>query len=110
MHTLLTRSDFENAVKEALRHYTRTDLLTGNALLHAQALTRSASGAATPSALRTVIAESAKALFVNERDQRLYRVLDLTYFNPARNKKLPPSGWECLLAPIVDNFPGPSTG
>ncbi len=44
MHTLLTRSDFESAVKDALRHYTRTDLLTGNALLHAQLLTQSDSG------------------------------------------------------------------
>ena len=37
---------------------------------------------ATPSALRSLIAESAESLFANERDQRLYRVLDLTYFNP----------------------------
>jgi len=30
---LLARSDFENAVKEALRHYTQADLLAENALL-----------------------------------------------------------------------------
>jgi adenylate cyclase len=82
MHTLLTRSDFENAVKDALRHYTRTDLLSGNALLYAQLFTQSGSDTATPRALRSLIAESAESLFANERDQRLYRVLDLTYFNP----------------------------
>ena len=78
-----TRSDFESAVKDALRHYTRADLLTGNALLNAQLLTRSDPGAARPTALRTLLAEAAKSLFGNERDRRLYRVLDLTYFNPA---------------------------
>jgi TolB-like protein len=80
---LLTRSDFESAVKDALRHYTQADLLTGNALLHASVLTRSESGAATPQALRALLADTAKGLFAGERDQRLYRVLELTYLNPA---------------------------
>jgi TolB-like protein/tetratricopeptide (TPR) repeat protein len=82
-HTLLTHSDFGSAVRDALRHYVRTDLLAGNALLHAQLLTRSGPGAATPQALKALIAETAESLFANERDQRLYRVLELTYFNPA---------------------------
>jgi hypothetical protein len=38
---LLVRSDFENAVKEALRHYTQADLLAENALLRSQLLTSS---------------------------------------------------------------------
>jgi TolB-like protein/Flp pilus assembly protein TadD len=80
---LLTHSDFGSAVRDALRHYVRTDLLAGNALLHAQLLTRSGPGAATPQALKALIAETAESLFANERDQRLYRVLELTYFNPA---------------------------
>jgi hypothetical protein len=79
---LLTRSDFESAVKDALRHYTQADLLAGNALLQARLLTGSG-GAATPESLRTLLAETAKTLFVSERDQRLYRVLDLTYLHPA---------------------------
>jgi len=33
--------------------------------------------------LKTLIADGAETLFGNERDRRLYRVLDLTYFNPA---------------------------
>jgi hypothetical protein len=80
---LLTRSDFDSAVKDALRHFTQADLLAENALLHARLLTRSASGVATPQALRALVAETVKTLFAGERDQRLYRVLDLTYFNPA---------------------------
>jgi hypothetical protein len=80
---LLTRPEFESAVKDALRHYTQADLLAGNALLHARLVTRSAAGAATPKVLRALLAETAKTLFAGERDQRLYRILDLTYLNPA---------------------------
>jgi len=86
-HAVLTRSDFESAVKDALRHYTRTDLLAGNSLLQAQLLTRPGAGVATPQALRALLAETAETLFANQRDQRLYRVLDLTYFNPASKQE-----------------------
>ena len=68
-YALLTRSDFGSAVRDALRHYARTDLLAGNALLHTQLLARSGSGAATPNALKALIAEAAETLFANQRDQ-----------------------------------------
>jgi adenylate cyclase len=80
---VLTRSDFDSAIKVALRHYTRTDLLAGNALLHARVLSRDGPSGNTPQALRALLGETADSLFANERDRRLYRVLDLTYFNPA---------------------------
>src|ERR1700730_15358787 len=50
--SLVTRSEFESAIKDALRHYTQADLLAGNALLHARLVTRSTAGAATPKVLR----------------------------------------------------------
>ena len=80
---MLARAEFENAVKEALRHYAQPDLLAENALLRTRLLTSSKPGAATAQALRALLAETAKALFAGERDQRLYHVLDLTYLNPA---------------------------
>jgi adenylate cyclase len=80
---LLTRSAFESALKDALRQYTQADLLAENALLRTRLLTSSEPGAATPQALRALVAETAKTLFAGERDQRLYRVLDLTYLHPA---------------------------
>jgi hypothetical protein len=80
---VLTRSDFDSAIKVALRHYTRTDLLAGNALLHARVLSRGGPSGNTPQALRALPGETADSLFANERDRKLYRVLDLTYFNPA---------------------------
>src|ERR1700730_18812582 len=83
----VTRSEFESAVKDALRHYTQADLLAGNALLHARLITRSTPGVATPQILRALLAETAKTLFAGERDQGLYRILDLTYLNSAPNKE-----------------------
>jgi TolB-like protein len=86
-HPALAHSEFESAVKDALRHFTRADLLVGNALLRARILTRSGRGAATPQGLRTLLAGTAETLFANDRDQRLYRVLDLTYFRPATKQE-----------------------
>ena len=81
-HAVFSRSDFEAAVKEALRHYARADLLVANPLLHARVMQRRGPDA-TVQGLRAMLAETAETLFANMRDQKLYRVLDLTYFNPA---------------------------
>ena len=57
----MARSEFVNAVKDALRYYTQVDLLAENALLRSRLLTRSKSGAVPPQALRALLAETAKA-------------------------------------------------
>lgn len=80
---MLTHADFDIAVKDALRHYARTDLLTGNSLLQAQFLAQRGPEPPTVVQLRQALAEAAETLFTNARDQKLLRVLDLTYFNPA---------------------------
>jgi TolB-like protein/Flp pilus assembly protein TadD len=80
---LLTHSDFESAVKDALHRCTRIDLLAGNPLLRAQLLAGSGQETSNPQALRSLLVETAGTLFVDERDKKLYRVLELTYFNPA---------------------------
>jgi adenylate cyclase len=77
------RADFESAVKAALRQYTRTDLLVQNQLLQARVVSRGAPGGGTPRALQALLSETAGSLFANERDRKLYRVLELTYFKPA---------------------------
>ena len=82
LDTVLARSDFSNAVKDALRCYVRTDLLAGNLLLRTQLLRRSAPSGAAPQALKMLLTETAESLFSNERDGKVYRVLELTYFNP----------------------------
>jgi TolB-like protein len=81
--TVLTRSDFDGAVRDALRRFARTDLLVGNALLQSRLMTRAGPGTVTPQALKALLANTAETLFADGRDQRVYRVLELTYFNPA---------------------------
>jgi len=80
---VLTRSDFDSAVKGALRNHDRTDLLAGNALLHTALMQEASTLGDTPKALKVLLAGTADKLFAGERDRRLYRVLELTYFTPA---------------------------
>lgn len=82
LDAMFSRAEFELAVKDALRHYARADLLAGNPLLHAQVL-QQRNSEVTIQSLRAMLAETAETLFANSRDQKLYRVLDLTYLNPA---------------------------
>jgi adenylate cyclase len=79
---VLSRAEFESAVKDALRHYARGDLLAGNPLLHARVM-QQCGREVTVQTLQAVLAKTAETLFANQRDQKLYRVLDLTYLNPA---------------------------
>jgi TolB-like protein/Flp pilus assembly protein TadD len=87
-HSALTRPEFESAVRAALRHYVRSDLLAENPLMRSRLLAKDAPGAPAPLALKTLLAETAEGLFANARDARFYRVLDLTYFNPAQKQEI----------------------
>jgi TolB-like protein len=99
---VLAHAGFESAVKDALRHFPRADLLVGNVLLQSRIVTGRGTAIATPQALRTLLAETAETLFANDRDQRLYRVLDLTYFHPAMG--MPFSTYRRHLTAAVDRL------
>jgi adenylate cyclase len=79
---MLTRADFDVAVKDALRQFTRADRLLGNPLLETRIATGRAPKAADVATLQQILTDAAETIFVNERDQRLLRVLELTYFRP----------------------------
>ena len=83
MSKLLTRGEFDSAVKDALRYYTQSDLLVENKLLGMQVMQQRCSGAARVQDLRAMLAEAAEKLFNNARDQKIHRVLSLTYFELA---------------------------
>lgn len=82
-YAVLTRSDFDCAVRDALRRCARADLLLCNPLLQSPLMNRSSPSAASPQALKALLEETARTLFASGRDERIYRILDLTYFNPA---------------------------
>ena len=79
---MLTRPDFDVAVKDVLRRFTRVDLLLGSPLLEMRIATGRGSEAADVTRLQQILAEAAETIFVNERDQKLHHALELTYFRP----------------------------
>jgi adenylate cyclase len=84
---VVTESEFASAVKEALRNYARADLLVGSPLLQLRLLVQRGVQAPSVQDLREMLSETAGVLFGNVRDQKLHRVLDLTYFNPVAKQE-----------------------
>jgi len=80
---MLTRADFDDAVKDALRHYMRADLLLGSPLLETPIAGGHETGPAKVAHLQRALVEASERIFVNERDLKLHRVLELTYFKSA---------------------------
>jgi TolB-like protein/Tfp pilus assembly protein PilF len=76
----LAYADFAAATKQALRDFHRADLLAQNPLLRDGIATLSAS--LGPAGLRAMLTETVETLFGNPRDEKLRRVIELTYFQP----------------------------
>jgi TolB-like protein/class 3 adenylate cyclase/tetratricopeptide (TPR) repeat protein len=78
--------DFVAAVKNALRDFSRPDLLAGNPLLRSRLFAmRDDAG---PAALRALLSETVDALFAGARDEKLRRVIEFTYFRPAPKQEV----------------------
>ena len=77
---------FACALKDALRDFHRTDLLAQNPLL------RSGIGGlnetAGPPELKALLSQTVSTLFGNARDEKLRRVIELTYFQPALKQEV----------------------
>jgi TolB-like protein len=81
----LAYADFAAALKEALRDFHSPDLLARNLLLRGgiSNLGRSAG----PVDLKALLSETVSTLFGNPRDEKLRRVIELTYFHPASKQE-----------------------
>jgi TolB-like protein len=77
----LAYPEFVGALKDALRDFHSADLLARNPLL--QDGICNLGGSAGPSELKALLSETVSTLFGNARDERLRRVIELTYFKPA---------------------------
>jgi TolB-like protein len=82
----LAYTDFAAALKDALRDFHSTDLLARNPLLRSGI--GSFSGLAGPLQLKTLLSETVSTLFGNPRDEKLRRVIELTYFEPAPKQEV----------------------
>lgn len=78
-----SREAFVADVRQALRDYTRADLLAGSPLMRSRIVRAAAGGPPQPAALQRVLREAAEMLAANPRDARLYRAIHRTYLEPA---------------------------
>jgi TolB-like protein len=76
----ITYAEFAGAVKDALRDVHSPDLLARNPLLRDGLW--DFGGSAGPQELRTLLCETVGTLFGNARDEKLRRILELTYSEP----------------------------
>jgi TolB-like protein len=76
----LTYVKFAGAVKDALRDVHSPDLLTRNPLLRGGLC--NPGGSAGPQELKALLCETVGTLFGNPRDEKLRRILQLTYSQP----------------------------
>ncbi len=89
---VLSEPEFAEAVRDALRHYTRVDALRNNPLLRSRlVLDRADTGAATSArghTLQKLIQEAIDLLQSNPRQAKLHRALYHTYIQPAATQEL----------------------
>jgi len=74
----LAYAEFASALRDALRNFNRADLLAQNPLLRAGI--RSLGEPAAPLELKALLSDSVGKLFGDARDEKLRRVIELTYF------------------------------
>jgi TolB-like protein len=81
----LSYPEFVVALKSALRDFSRPDLLARNALLGSRLLVgRDKLG---PADLQALLSMTVEELFASPRDEKLRRVIELTYFRPAAKQE-----------------------
>jgi hypothetical protein len=85
---VLSQPDFEAAVRQALRDFTRPEALTANLLLRSRVAAEHAGGAPTAATLQALLRQAAESLRANPRDEKLYRALHRTYLEPAATQEL----------------------
>jgi TolB-like protein len=81
----LAYEDFAAALKDALRDFHSPDLLARNPLLRDGLCNLGRS--AGPLELKALLTETVSTLFDNARDEKLRRVIELTYFQPAAKQE-----------------------
>jgi hypothetical protein len=89
---LLSEPEFAQAVRDALRHYTRLDELQANPLVRSRLILAQAgveaNNAARAKALHALVTEAVDLLRSSPRQQKLYRALYHTYVQPATTQEL----------------------
>jgi hypothetical protein len=84
---VLSQPEFEEAVRTALRDYTRSDLLADNPLMRSRLLADQAGREVSADALQALIREAAETVRANPKGQKFYRAIYHTYLQPAATQE-----------------------
>jgi hypothetical protein len=89
---VLSEPDFGAAVRDALRDFTRPDLLHNNPLLRSRLIVKQMGAQANlekrANTLSSLLRESAEALQNSPREAKYSRALNRTYFHPAPTQEM----------------------
>jgi hypothetical protein len=85
---VLSRPEFDDAVRQALRDYVRPNALAANPLLRSRLAADHAGGAPTPATLRDLIDAAVAPLRANPKDEKLFRAIRRTFLEPAATQEL----------------------
>ena len=109
---VLSRPDFEAAVRQALRDYARPDALAASPLLRSRLLA-DRGGTGDPEALRGMVREAVATLAASPRDDKFSRAVARTYLDPAPTQEaaaewlgLPFCTYRYQLAAGIDRITG----
>lgn len=84
---VLSEPEFAEAVRQALRDYSHADVLAHNPLLRSRLLRGPGQAEPGPATLQAVLRQAAETLTGSPKDQKLYRALWSTYFDPAPSQE-----------------------
>lgn len=84
---VLSEPEFAEAVRQALRDITQSDLLASNPLMNSRLVIETAGPETSPAALQTLLQEAAEALTGNPRTEKFYRAVYHTYLKPAPSQE-----------------------
>lgn len=85
---VLSRNDFEDAVKQALRDYHDLQGLAKNPLVYSRFIIKACGDEAGENVLRTLLEQAVKSLTVKPKDKKFYAALNATYIEPATTREL----------------------
>ncbi len=83
----LSQPEFNEAVRQAIRDYTRPDQLALNSLLRSKLALETGDDPPTPATLQQLLDEAASSLRGNPRDEKFYTAVYRTYLKPASSQE-----------------------
>ncbi|MCI0727868.1 MAG: ATP-binding protein [Chloroflexi bacterium] len=83
----LSQPEFIEAVHQALRDYTRSDMLAANPLMRSRLVLETANNTPSPAVLQKLLQDVVNSLVANPKDEKFYHAVHRTYLKPAPSQE-----------------------